>query len=80
MIAAAGADELEHVSISAVEAAVHDADRLAPQERRLAVAGLTCKRGCHVARCVDAQPRVTLIAPARCSDGARMNNPSRPTG
>jgi hypothetical protein len=44
-IAAAGADELMHVGIEAFGMAVHDAGRLAPQERRVAVVRLTGERG-----------------------------------
>lgn len=47
MVAAAGADELKHVGVTAFEAAVHDPGRLAPHERRPAVAGLTGKRRCN---------------------------------
>jgi hypothetical protein len=47
MVAAAGADELEQVGVAAFEAAVRDAGRLAPQERRPAVAGLAGRRECH---------------------------------
>jgi hypothetical protein len=53
MIAAGGADELIHVVVAAFETAVHYAGRLAPQERRAAVAGLTGGPG--------AQPWVTAI-------------------
>ena len=41
MIAAARADELKQAGVAAFETAVDDADRLAPQDRRAAVAGLT---------------------------------------
>lgn len=68
MVAAAGADELIHVGVAAVEAAVHDADRLAPQERRPAVAGLTGKRGCHDAVRSNAEPRVTVIVRGHWQD------------
>jgi hypothetical protein len=69
MIAAAGADEFEQAGVAAFEAAVHDADRLAPHERRPAVAGLTGKRECHAVYKLDAQPRVTAIVRARGGDG-----------
>ena len=39
IIAAVGTDELIYAVVSAVDAAVHDADRLVPRERRAAVAG-----------------------------------------
>jgi hypothetical protein len=43
-IPAAGADDLVHVVAAAVDPAIHDAGRLAPQERPSAVAGL-CPAG-----------------------------------
>jgi hypothetical protein len=69
MVAATGTDELKHAGGAAVEAAVHDADRLAPHERRPAMAGLTGKRECHGAVRFGAQPRVTAIVRARAGDG-----------
>src|SRR2546430_17413205 len=39
-IAAAGANQLIHVGVAALDTAVHDADRLAPQDRLAAVTGL----------------------------------------
>jgi hypothetical protein len=45
VIAAVGTDELIHAGIAASDTAVHDADRLVPQERRAAVAGLTGEGG-----------------------------------
>jgi hypothetical protein len=60
MIAAAGIDELVHAGVAA-NTAIHDADRLVPQERRTAVAGLTGERGCHDILRLEAQPRVTAI-------------------
>jgi hypothetical protein len=47
MIAAARADELEHAGVAALDAAIHDADRLAPHECRPAMAGLPSKREYH---------------------------------
>ena len=76
MVAAAGADELEHAGVAAFEAAVHDADRLAPDDRRPAVAGLTGQRECQVAVRLYAQPRVTAMVRARPGGGARTD--SRP--
>jgi hypothetical protein len=70
MVAAAGADELKHAGVAAFGAAVKDADRLVPDERRPAVADLTGKRECHVAIGLYAQPRVTAIVRARYGDGA----------
>jgi hypothetical protein len=74
VIAGAGADELKHVGVAAFEAAVDDVDRLAPQDRRAAVAGLTGERVDAVGP--DAQPRVTVIVRARCGDDGRSG--SRP--
>ena len=73
MIAAAGADDLEHVGVAALEAAVHDADRLAAQDRPAAVAGLTGGRGCHLLFRHEAQPPVTGT---RCGDSGRAGNGS----
>jgi hypothetical protein len=47
MVAAAGADELEQAGVAALETAVHDPGRLAANERRPAMAGLTGQRKCH---------------------------------
>ena len=44
-IAAAGADELIHVVVAALDTAMHDAGRLVPQDRRGAVAGLPGEPG-----------------------------------
>ena len=74
MVAAAGADELEHTGIAAFDATVHDADRLAPHECRPAVAGLTDKRECHTDYRSHAQPRVTAIVQMRRGDGGRTDN------
>ena len=76
MIAAVRADELEHIGVAAFEAAVHDADRLAAQGRRVAVAGLTAERDCGEWDCIDAvgpgeQPWVTAIVRAWHGDGGR---------
>jgi hypothetical protein len=76
MIAAGGADELKHAGVAAFETAVHDADRLAPHERRPAVAGLTGKRERVVAVGAGAQPRVTAIMRARYGDGGRAGSRS----
>jgi hypothetical protein len=71
MIAAVRADDLIHVGVAAFETAVHDADRLAPQDRPSAVAGLTGGRGCHGGLGHDVQPRITVITRARCRNGGR---------
>jgi len=70
-IAAAGADQLIHAGVAALDAAVHDADRLAPQDRLAAVAGLTGGWGCHDVLRHDAQPPVTAIGGTRCGDADR---------
>jgi len=71
MIAATGADQLEHAGIAAVNAAVHDAGRLTPDECRPAVTRLTGKRSCHDPVRRYAQPRVTATGRAQCGDGSR---------
>jgi hypothetical protein len=75
MVAAAGADELEQAGVAAFDTAVHDAGRLAPQERRPAVAGLTGGRERHAAE-PHAQPRVTAVTGVRCGDDGRAGSPS----
>jgi hypothetical protein len=75
-IAAAGADELIHVVVAALDTAVHDAGRLSPQERRGAVAGLPGERGPGDAVGSGTHPRVTAIMEAWCGDGRRMCNRS----
>ena len=60
-IAAAGADELIHVVVAALDTAVHDAGRLTPQERRGAVAGLPGERGPGDAVGSGMHRRVTAI-------------------
>ncbi len=64
MIAAIGADELEHVGVAAFGAAVHDEDRLTPQVCRAAVAGLTGERAHADVGRPGVQPQVTVIAQA----------------
>ena len=71
MIAAVRADDLVHVGVAAFETAVHDADRLAPQDRPAAVAGLAGGRGRHDGLGHQAQPRITAITRARCRDRGR---------
>ena len=77
MIAAAGADQLIHVGVAALDTAVHDADRLAAQDRIAAVAGLTGGRGCHDLLRHDSQAPVTAIAGTRCGDSGRTGSPAR---
>jgi hypothetical protein len=78
MVAAAGADELEQPGVAAFEATIGDADRLAPHERRPAVAGLTGRRECHGAAGCDAQPRVMEMVRARRGDDCRADSQSGP--
>jgi hypothetical protein len=73
MIAAAGADHLVHAGAATLDTAVHDAGRLAPQDRLATVTGLTGGRGCHDRFRHDAQPPVTAIAGMRCGDSARTD-------
>src|SRR5271169_7225655 len=76
MIAAARADELKHADVAALETAVDDADRLAPQDRRAAMTRLTGKRKRVDAVGPGAQPRVTAIARARRGDSGRTGSRS----
>jgi hypothetical protein len=75
MVAAAGADKFEQAGVAAFEAAVRDVGRLAPQERRPAVAGLAGGRECHGAG-LHAQPRVTAVTRVRWGDGGREGSRS----
>jgi hypothetical protein len=75
-IAAAGADELIHVVVAALDTAVHDAGRLVPQKCRGAVAGLPGERGPGDAVGSGTHRRVTAIMGAWCGDGRRMCNRS----
>jgi hypothetical protein len=56
IVATAGADELECVGVAALDLAVREAERLAPQPRRAAVARLARRREGHDAPGVAAQP------------------------
>jgi hypothetical protein len=73
IIATARADELKQAGVAAFDAAVHDADRLAPHECRAAVAGLPDKREGHTDLRAHAQPRVTAIVQTRRGDGGRTD-------
>ena len=75
MVAAARADELEQVGVAAFEAAVRDACRLAPQERRPAVAGLAGGWECHGVG-PHAQPWVAAVTRVRCGDDGREESRS----
>jgi hypothetical protein len=55
--------------VPALDRAIPDAARLAPQDRRAAVAGLTGGRTCRNVLRYDAQPPVKAIALARDEDG-----------
>jgi hypothetical protein len=59
-IAAAGADELIHVVVAALDTVGRDAGRLVPQDRRGAVAGLTSEKD-RVGDVGPGTPRVTAI-------------------
>jgi hypothetical protein len=76
MIPAAGADQLKQAGVAAFETAVHDPGRLAPDERRPAMARLTGQRECHAVFKLAAQPRVTAIVRARGGDGGRTDSGS----
>ena len=70
IVAAVTADELERAAITACHPALHEQFRLAPQNRRTAVAGPASKRKCHGILGVKAQPRVTwIVRTALCRDG-----------
>ena len=71
MIAAAGADQLIHVGVAALDLAVDDADRLAAQDDPAAVAGLAGGRGCRNLVRHDAEPRVTVLTGTRYGDNGR---------
>ena len=60
-IAAAGADELIHIVVAALDTARHDAGRLVPQDRRGAVAWLPGERGHGDAVEPGTHPWVTAI-------------------
>lgn len=59
VIAAVRADELEHVGVTALRAAVHHPDRLPPQDRRQAVVRMTSGRN---PRGASAWPQATSVA------------------
>jgi hypothetical protein len=75
VVAAAGADHLEYLVVAALDAVVHDAYRLFPQDGLAAVAGLTGKWGCCDLARDDAQPRVPVIAVLRY--GGRFRSATR---
>ena len=76
IIAAVGTDELIHAVVAAVDAAVYDAYRLVPQERRAAVARLTGERDRAGGVGPGPQPRVMAVMRARCGDGGRTGSRS----
>jgi hypothetical protein len=77
MIATAGADQLIHVGVAALDTAVHDADRLAAQmDQPAAVAGLTGGRGCRNLLRHDVQPPVTALTGTWYGDSGRTDSRS----
>ena len=76
MIAAAGADQLIHADVAALDTAVYDTGRLVPQDRLAAVAPLTGGRGWRGPFSRDVQPPVTAIAGTRYGDSVRMHSRS----
>src|SRR6185437_5472451 len=77
VIAAARADEFERFGVAAFEAAVHDADRLAPHECRPAVTGLPGEREYHPDPRPHPQPRVMAIMQTRGRDSGQAGNGHR---
>jgi hypothetical protein len=75
MIAAVRADELKQARVTAFETAVRNAGLLAPQDRRSAMARLTCGRERVYDVPLGAQPQVTMITGPR-SGGGRTSKPS----
>lgn len=71
MVAAAGADHLEYLVVAVLDTAVHDADRLFPQDSLVAVAELTGRRECYDLIRRPDQPQVTTIARLRYRDSGR---------
>ena len=74
IIAAVGTDEFIYAVVAAVDAAIHDAGRLVPQERRAAVAGLTGERDRAGNVGPGTQPRVTAVM----RGAVRRRRPDRP--
>jgi len=72
MVTTAGADELEHIGIAALEAAVYDADRLPPHECGPAMTVLAGRRKRHDVLGLDAQPGVTVAGRAQPGHLGRM--------
>jgi hypothetical protein len=63
-------------SYTSLDPAVHDAGRLAPQDRRGAVTGLPGERGLGDAVEPGKHPQVTAIMKAWCEDGRRTGSRS----
>src|SRR5215471_17493024 len=61
MVTTAGADELEHVGVAALEAAVYDANRLPPHECGPAMTVLAGRRKRHDVLGLDTQPGITVV-------------------
>src|SRR5689334_11949490 len=72
IVTAARADELEQVSVAALEAAVLDADRLAPHECGPAMTVLTGRRKRDDVLGLDAEPGGAAVGRARPGDDDRM--------
>jgi hypothetical protein len=74
MVTAVAADEFKRVGVAAFHTALHQAGRLAPQDRHPAVAGLTGRRHCRRILAVNAAPRAAgrgLGAVRAVGDGAQ---------
>lgn len=76
IIAAAGADELIHVVVAALDLAVHDAGRLEAQDRPTAVTGQTGGRDRAGGVRPGTQRRVSVILWARYGDEGRRGSQS----
>jgi hypothetical protein len=68
----AGAEQLIHVGVAALDVAVDDADRLAAQDGPAAVAGLAGGRGYRNFLRHDAQRRVAVLTGTRYEDNGRF--------
>jgi hypothetical protein len=64
VVAAVGADELEAAGVAAFRPALHDAERLAPEARGGAVAGLARSGSCRGGNGIGAGMRISGMARA----------------
>jgi hypothetical protein len=71
-VAVAGAEQLIHVAVAALDVTVDDADRLAAQDGPAAVAGLTGGRGYRNFLRHDAQRRAAVLTATRYEDNGRF--------